>query len=430
MTHRARLAGVTFDDAVGQLDAVLRGDARGAILDEALDAGGLDAALAHVRKAMRSHVFPAASGAVNLRRIVDTLDARTRSEGMHVLQGWDFVAHRFPKDIAPVLLLDYCAQLGIPAQRERAALAILLDQYFLALLSLLAVRAWDEGDANDNLDRVTAALKALQGPHGSGHQFVADAETLLMLAVSYYHPEEEGYGLLVQRAAVLDVSHQLCFARACAALLGSHLRWGLRFMYQRDVGRMRADNAADYPLLTFAIRTLASAYDQLLDADNAGTDRDAVVEALLSGLSADPWAFLDSLPTALSGHPDWHADIRRLLAQHRSALLSEFEIHLPSPRTFSPLGFACNFPTNATVAMAALAVQGDDVHPPLNALFAREPDSTPPERSALRLAQRLMAFAASDPARLDARGAPLLVYDPFDGVHCYNTTIRTLSSAT
>jgi hypothetical protein len=168
----------------------------------------------------------------------------------------------------------------------------------------------------------------------------------------------------------------------------------------------------------------------LLDAGSAGADREAVVEALLSGLSADPWAFVDSLPTALSGHPDWHADVRRLLARHRSALLSDFEIHQPSPRTFSPLGFACNFPTNATVAMAALAVQGDDSHPPVNALFAREPDSTPPERSALQLAERLMAFAASDPARLGAGGAPLLVYDPFDGAHCYNTTIRTLSSAT
>jgi len=429
VTHRARQAAATFDYAIGQLDAALRGDARSAMLDEALDAGGLDAALTHFRKAMRSHAFPAGSGAVNLRQIVDTLDARTRREGMHVLQGWDFVAHRFPKDIAPVLLLDYCARLGVPPHRERAALAVLLDQYFLALLSLLTVRAWDQGDPNDNLDRVTAALNALQGPNGCGHQFVADAETLLMLAVSYYHPEEQGYDLLVQRAAELDAPHQLRFARSCAALLGGHLRWGLRFMYQRDVGRMRADNVADYPLLIFAVRTLAGAYDRLHGAGVVGTEHDAIVEALLSGLSADPWAFVDSVPTALSGHPEWHAGIRRLLARHRGALLSEFELHQPSPRTFSPLGFACNFPTNATVAMAALAVQGDDVHPPLNALFAREPDSAPPERSALRLAQRLMAFAASDPARLGAGGAPLLVYDPFDGVHCYNTTIRTLTAA-
>lgn len=430
MKRSVRQAKVGFGDALGQLETALEGHVRAEMLDAVMSTGGSDSALARLRKAMRSHAIPAASGGVSLRRAVDTLDTRTRREGMHVLQGWDFVAHRFPSDIAPVLLVDYCVQLGIPAHRERAALAILLDQYFLALLSLVAVRAWDEGDPNDNLDRVTAALNELQGPHGCGHQFVADAETLLMLAVSYYHPEEQGYDLLVQRVAALDSPHQLRFARPCAALLGGHLRWGMRFMYQRDVGRMRADNVADYPLLMFAIRTLAGAYDRLVDADIAGTDRDSVVEGLLSGLSADPWAFVDNLPSALSGHASWHGEVRSVLARHRGTLLSEFELHQPSPRTFSPLGFACNFPTNATVAMAALAVLGDDVHPPLNALFAREPDSTPPERSAHRLAQRLMEFAASDPARLGAGGAPLLVYDAFDGVHCYNTTIRTLSADT
>ena len=140
MKRSARQAKVSFGDALGQLEAVLHGEARVEMLDAAMSTGVSDASLACLRKAMRSHAFPAASGAVSLRRTVDTLDARTRREGMHVLQGWDFVAHRFPKDIAPVLLLDYCAQLGIPAHRERSALAILLDQYFLALLSLVALR--------------------------------------------------------------------------------------------------------------------------------------------------------------------------------------------------------------------------------------------------------------------------------------------------
>jgi hypothetical protein len=420
---------VTFADAMGRLESALLGDTRSGMLDAAMATGDPGAPLAHLRKAMHSHTFPTASGAIALRRMVDSLDARTQREGMHVLQGWDFVAHRFAKDSAPVLLLDYCATLGIPANRERAALAVLLDQYFLALLSLMAVRAWDEGDANDNLDRVSAALTALQGPGGSGHQFVVGAETLLMLAVSYYHPEEQGYGLLVQRAAALGAPHQQRFARSCATLLGAHLRWGLRFMYQRDIGRMRADNVADYPLLTFAIRTLAVAYDEMTDRAVVGAERDAVVEALLAGLSADPWAFADKLPAELSGNPDWHADARRLLSRHRGALLAEFASHQASPRRYSPLGFACNFPTNATVAMATLAVQGE-AHPPLNALFTREPDSLPPEQSAGRLAERLMQFAASDPTRLGAGGVPLLVYDPFDGAHCYNTTIRTLSSAT
>ena len=410
---------IGFGDALAQLETALDSGLRAEIVDIAQRAGGLDAALAHLRKAMRSHTFPTASGAVSLRRIVDTLDARTRREGMHVLQGWDFVAHRFPDDIAPVLLLDYCARLGIPPARERAALAILLDQYFLALLSLVAVRAWDEGDANANLEGITGALDVLQGSMGSGHQQVADAETLLMLAVSYYHPDEQGYDLLVQRVAELDAVHQLRFARAAAAILGGHLRWGLRFMYQRDVGRMREDNVADYPLLLFALLTLGR-------ARASGSD-ESVTEALLSGLSSDPWAFVGDVPAALSSHARWHTELRSLLEQDRGALTTAFEPYQPSPRAFSPLSFSYNFPTNAAVAMVALAVHDGEGQPPLNALFSRERDGSEVEGPTHRLARRLMEFAASDPARLGARGTPLLVYDPFHGAHCFNATLRTLS---
>ena len=424
MTHGSKQVRISLDEALAQLRVALGAGTRGEIVDAAMEGADVPASLAHLRKAMRSHEFRTTSGTVSLRRMVDTLDARTKREGMHVLQGWDFVAHQFPKDIAPVLLLDYCARIGIPAERQRPALAILLDQYFLALLSLLAVRAWDEGDPNENLDRVTAALTDLQGPDGSGHRFVDDAETLLMLAVSYYHPEEHGYDLLVQRVATLDAPHQLAFARACAALLGGHLRWGLRFMYGRDVGRMREDNVADYPLLLFAVLTLMRALE------HANTERDSAMEALLSGLSSDPWAFADQRLSAFPAHDAWYAEFRERFEQERSAILVEFERFQPSPRAFSPLSFSCNFPTNATVAMVALAVQSADAHPPLNALFVRESDSTPAELSAHRLAERLMKFAASDPDRLGAGGAPLLVYDPFDGAHRFNTTLKTLSAAT
>jgi hypothetical protein len=417
---------LTFGEALEEVGVVLRGNARPEIVEVALTAGDCDAALTHLRKGMRSHAFPTASGTINLRRMVDTLDTHTQREGMHVLQGWDFVAHRFPKEIAPILLLDYCARLGISGARARAALAILLDQYFLALVSLLAIRAWDEGNPNDNLDRVTAALHELQGPRGSGHEFVTDAETLLMLSVSYYHPEEQGYDLLVQRVSMLDAAHQLRFARACAALLGGHLRWGLRFMYGRDVGRMRDDNVADYPLLMFAVLTLARAHAAPRQSQTLA-EREVIIDALLSGVSADPWAFVGSVPPALKGHAEWHAEFRQFLERDRSAILAEFDRCQPTSKAFSPLAFSCNFPTNATVAIATLSVQGADGgnHPPLNALFAREADSVSEGRSALRLAQRLMDFATSDPARLGAGGAPLIVYDPFDGVHCYNTVLRT-----
>jgi hypothetical protein len=403
---------VGFAEAIARLQDALGSDARARILD-GLSIDGL-------RKAMRSHTFHAGAEKVELRRAVDSLDARARREGMHVLQGWDFVAHEFPKDIAPVLLLDYCVRIGIPGERERPALAILLDQYFLALLSLLAVRAWDEGDADANLDRVTDALNALHGPDGSGRPFVADAETLLMLAVAYYHPEERGYDVLVDRVSSLDDAHQLRFARSCAALLGGHLRWGLRFMYERDVGRMRDDNAADYPLLAFAMVTLARAYDR------AGTeDRRTITESLLDAMSADPWAFTGKVPHALEQRQDWHREVHDWLVRQREALLQELPAYQPSTNAFSPLAFSCNFPSNTTVAMAVLAVHDAIPRLPLNALFSREPAGVA-DHETLRLAATLMQFAVGDRGRLGTRGTPLIVYDPYDGAHCYNAVMRTL----
>ena len=416
----ASVAKVGFADAMDQLEQALRGDARA----HALDAIAAESSpIGALRKAMRSHTFPAPDGPRSLRRFVDSMDARTRREGMHVLQGWDFVEHRFPKDIAPVLLLDYCARLGIPAQRERAALAILLDQYFLALLSLLAVRAWDDGDPNANLDRVTAVLAEVQGPAGSGHPLVADAETLLMLAVAYYHPEERGYDLLVDRVAALDEPHRLRFARPCASLLGCHLRWGLRFMYQRDVGRMRDDNVADYPLLALALLTLVRAQERLRATQDAALG--GVVESLLDGLSADPWAFTGKVPHCLEPRADWHHEAHGLLVRHKDALLADFARLQPSTNAFTPLAFSCNFPSNATVAMAVLAVHDAIPRLPLNALFVKEPEGVA-EHPTLRLAATLMQFAAGDPGRLGARGTPLIVYDPYDGAHCYNAAMRTL----
>ena len=42
-----------------------------------------------------------------------------------------------------------------------ATVAILLDYYFLYVLALFALRSWDEGSADDNLDRVTRLLGEL-----------------------------------------------------------------------------------------------------------------------------------------------------------------------------------------------------------------------------------------------------------------------------
>lgn len=377
---------------------------------------------------MRAHTFATASGAFSLRRVVDSLDARTRKEGLHVIHGWDYSAHRRPADIAPVLLLDYCLRVGVPAERTPALVSTLLDQYWLALLMLFVVRAWDEGDANANFDRVSALLATINGAGGCGHPVVDDAESLLMLAVAYYHPEEHAYDDLLVKVWMLDHAHALRVALPGAAILGSHLRWGLRFMYQNDVGRMRDDNVVDYPWLLFSLVTLMREYARLSAAGAMTSQRERVVEALLDGLSPDPWAFTGKPPAFLATHQTVHDELRTSLMRYRTDLLAEFELIRPTGKSYAPMGLGCNFLSNAAVAIAAIAVTDDERYPSLNALFTRERPGDPHPGSAERLARRLMDYA-SDPTRLGAGGAPLIVYDPYDSVHYYNTVVRTLSAS-
>ncbi len=371
---------------------------------------------------MRTHAFPTARETISLRSVVDSLDARTRKEGLHVLQGWDFVAHRFPDDIAPVLLLDFCERNGALERFTRESLAILLDQYFLAVLQLFAVRVWDEGDANVNLDRISAMLADLQGENGCGHRFIDDAESLLMLAVSYYHPEEPAYDRVLAKVRTLDESHRLRFALPCASIMASHLRWGLRFMYRRDVGVMRNDNVVDYPWLQFALLTLMRAYVAGPAGEApAAAARARIVEALMDGLSADPWAFAGQAPAFLAPVQTEHDELRSLLSGHRNALLEEFERQRPTAKNYSPLAFSCNFLSNASVAMLVLAVGGAK-HPSMNALLSRAGGD-----AANNFARALMEYSAT-PERLGHGGAPLIVLDPYEGISCFNTLVRTLKT--
>src|SRR5207342_1238631 len=124
--------------------------------------------------------------------------------------------------IVPVLMLDRCAASDGDRQQADAVLSILLDQYFLSVLGLLVVRAWEDLNPDAVFDDVTRLLMML----GDGsHRFVDDAATLLLLAVSHYHPQEAAYGTLIDRIATLDDDHRLNFALACVPVLGGHFRW-------------------------------------------------------------------------------------------------------------------------------------------------------------------------------------------------------------
>lgn len=333
---------------------------------------------------MRSHTFQTSAGTLSVEKVVADNDQRSRREGLHLLHAWDFQAHVFSKDPAPALLVDRCARLQRKAD-TRTAIAVLLDVYVYTLLSLLAARSWDEGDAGSNLDRVTLLIH-LARQEGSGLAYVDDAETLLFLAASYFHPDEGSYDTLLERVRKLPMRQQLRVAASSGAMLSAHLRWGFRYMYERDIQRMRDDNAADYPWLRFAVDTLAQGSDD---------------EALLLAVAADPWDAAGRL---------------ELPAQADRARKRE-----PKRGEYSPLSLLFNFPSNAMVALVASTLEDGRFYPSLNALFTRDSANAGAE-----LAERLMKYSASDPARLGAGGVPLVVYDAGEGARAYNSVLREL----
>ena len=417
---------LTLDSALTTLEAALKGPTRHSILEHAFQFDDLPHALRRLRLGMSSHRFQTGSDPLALGNIVGKYDRKTRQEGLYVLHVWHHDTHRFLKGITPVLTLDYLSRLGIAAGSNRASPAILLDYYFLHILILCATRAWDEGDPNENLDRVTRLLGSLQGPDGSGFQFAQDSETLLLLAIAQYHPNEAAYDNLLARVRSLNEAHRTRVAQVMAAILGSHLRWGFPALYSHDLTRMRDDNVVDYPWLLFSLRTLIESYSRMDEAGVTGTGRSTVVEGILNGLTADPAAFQGQLPSSLSEHRQEYVEFCQLFNRYRSSLLDEFEQHRPSRDQYSPISFRFNFPHNAVLALIAVAVTGESgENLPLNGLLTRNCSDQTPASSPQVLAEALMRF--SSPAeRLDTRGQVQIVYDPEAGLRDFDATLEML----
>jgi hypothetical protein len=414
-----------FSNLCSALETALSGSSREEILDQVQHAGGFTKAVKRLRSGMRAHNFKTAGKPVSLAGMIKPLDARTQEEGFHVLQAWDYTAHRFTRENLPALTLDFWANMGVGVRRERASLAILLDNYFLHILALCAMRVWDEGDPNAALDRLTRLVQLLQGPGGSRQQFVSDAETLLVLAVSHFHPSEQAYDDLIDRVRTLNDDHQLNFALISSAVLGSHLRWGFAIMYERDLGRLRDDNTADYPWLLYSVATLMRAYSTMRDEGVDGSERENVVSGLLNGLSADPWAFIEAPPAALTGCGAEHSEFQRRFQEHRDELLEEFERHRPTREAFSPLSFQTNFLPNTLVGMVMAALlQGAPQELPLNALFVKSWADGPDFRGIV--AKTLTYYAGSSLDRLGEHGSMLIAYDVQAGMRHYTMTISAL----
>jgi hypothetical protein len=430
--HQHQRTEITYASACDLLAHALSDGLRPRILDALTAHDDFDASKLALRAAMRSHTFPTGGEPLRLQRIVQSFDTRARRAGLHVLESWDYVAHRFASEITPVLMLDRCALDDVGVARRRGALAVLLDHYFMSVLGLVVARAWDEGDPNENLERATALLRALQGGDCGTCRFVDDVETLLLTSVSHYHPDEHAYELIVRRFDALTGARRRRMSLACAAVLAGHLRWGLRFMYRRDVALMRDDNVVDYPFVIYGLLNLLRDYDAGRAAASDDLEHARTVEGVLGGLSADPTFATARAPRWLRTHRDEHAELRERLLDGRDALLADFAAHQPTARSYSPLGFDANFLCNSVVAMVATALGDDVAHPSLNALFTRlsspadpdaDADANAARDAAERQARALMRYAIGN--RVSGE-APLIVYDPCAAAHAFNVTSSAL----
>lgn len=418
---------MSFAEVCDTLERALTGSLRAQVVAELARASSLGAALSRLRAALATDVWSVGDARLTLARAVRAYDRLTRDEGFHALHDWDGVAAHVNRDTIPVDVLDYIARQrgGDPA--DPVVPAILIDYYFMHVLSLLSLRVWDEGDANVNLDRVGALLAALQGPGGSGHRFCDDAATLLLIATAHYEREEWGYDLLLARVRTLDARHRVAIALGHGAAMGCHLRFGFEATYGRDTSLMRRDNVADYPWLCFALATLMDEYARISDGGAATRARQAVVESMLNGLTADPRAFLGTGPSSLAAHEVERARFREQFLDRKDVLLEAFEGLRPTPEAYSPLSFFFNFSHNVVKGQVVDALLWSQPWPVgLNDLFTGQPRTEPPERSREALARTLTAYARTNPHRIRGRLMPVIVYDPDAGYRAFRLTLRRI----
>src|SRR5262245_18534503 len=282
-----------FHDACSEVGTALGPGIRAAIVDEAsASARDMRTALGRVVEAMRGHTFRAGSTRISLGEIIPALDRRTLQDGFSVLHDWHGPTKSFVQDTIPVEVGQYIAGVRGADAPNRLVLAIVLDYYFFYLLALLSLRVWDEGDPNQNLDRLEGLLTELQGPHGSGQPFVSDAGTLILIATAHYEPDEHGYPLLLDQVRTLNPFHQTRVGLGHAGSMGAHLRFGFEVTYVRDFAAQRADNGVDYPWLNFGLVAAMREYVRMRAQNVEGVERDRVVEAMIGGLTADAAPFV------------------------------------------------------------------------------------------------------------------------------------------
>jgi hypothetical protein len=417
----------TFALLCDELEPLLASEARHELIGHLATRGTLRESLLELRGAMRSHHWKIGPAAFDFSRALEKLDRKTRQVGFHVMNDWDGVADRVNDDIIPVDVLNYLIDRRGEQPAAPQVLSILLDYYFMHVLALLSVRVWDDGDADDNLDRIDVLLRLLQGEAGSGQPFAADAETLMLIATSHYEMYERGYQVLLDQARTLNGRHRANIALGHAASMGCHLRFGFEATYGRDTVNMRDDNVADYPWLLFALSTLMQQYVLLRASGEASVAREVLIESLANGLSGDARAFVGRPPASLSPFEPERAAFRDAFHAYKQDLLDEFEQYRPTERTYSPLSFFFNFSHNVVKGTTIDALLEARPWPVIfnDLLTVREEDETHNQFKAA-LARTLMDYARANPQTIRGRRMPVIVYDPAKGRQAFAVAMRKL----
>jgi len=161
--------------------------------------------------------------------------------------------------------------------------------------------------------------------------------------------------------------------------------------------------------------------------DGEGLARDATLHGLLNGLSADPWAFVGQAPTSWLAHEALRAEFRDRFMARGADLLNEFEARRPDPKTYSALGFQCNFLCNALVAMVATALGGLPPTSSLDSLLYADHQPATDAKAIAVYAAKLMDYSSAATGSVGA--ATLVMYDPREAQHSFNTVLRVLREA-
>ena len=420
-----------FAEGCASIEDALSGDVRRRIVDEVSKAKTFDRAVRHLRDGMRAHCFESGGAPLFSGRWVKAFDQVTRRGGFHALHDWDGKADRFNDDIIAVEVANFAERMIRPADnaRARVAIAILLDYYFVHLLGLMALRVWDEGDPNANLDAVTRLLGHLQGPQGSGQRFARDACGLIIIATSHFEPDITAYDRLLARVRLLNPEHRLNLAIAHAAILGCHLRFGLEVTCAGSVRALRDDNVPDYPWLCEAVAMLLEAH-AAATARGDRAERGRLSEAILLGLLPDPEALLGAdPPESLRTGDSQRTRLRDLFAAHRAELLEDFEEHRPDPAAYSPFSFTFNFPHNLVKGIVVdAAFRGAPWPLALDDLVTALPRSPGLDLGRRSLATTLMGYALASPDTIRGRPHPAIVCDPATGLRAFEAIVRRLAA--